>query len=141
MVKEAEKHAEEDKQRKEKVELRNQTDTLVYTTEKSLKDYGDKVSEEEKKKINEALDKVREALKGDDLEAMKKTSEELTQASHKLAETMYRQASKGQAGPQAGPQAEAGKPQEAPQEEAGKKGQEEDIIDAEYKVEDEEKKK
>ncbi len=144
MVKEAEKHAEEDKKKKEKVEVRNQADTLVYTTEKSLKDYGDKVGEEEKKKINESLDKVKEALKGDDVEAIKKTSEELTQASHKLAEAMYRQASKeqaAQAGPQAGPQAEAGGPKEAPKAEAGKTGQEEDIIDAEYKVEDEEKKK
>ncbi len=144
MVKEAEKHAEEDKKKKEKVEVRNQADTLVYTTEKSLKDYGDKVGEEEKKKINESLDKVKEALKGDDVEAIKKTSEELTQASHKLAEAMYRQTSKeqaAQAGPQAGPQAEAGGPKEAPKAEAGKTGQEEDIIDAEYKVEDEEKKK
>jgi len=140
MVKEAEKHAEEDKKKKEKVEVRNQADTLVYTTEKSLKDYGDKVGEEEKKKINESLDKVKEALKGDDVEAIKKTSEELTQASHKLAEAMYRQASKEQTA-QAGPQAEAGGPKEAPKTEAGKTGQEEDIIDAEYKVEDEEKKK
>ncbi|MCD5401564.1 molecular chaperone DnaK [candidate division NPL-UPA2 bacterium] len=136
MVKEAEKYAEEDKKRREKAEIRNQADTLVYTTEKSLKDYGDKVNEEEKKKINEALDKVKEALKGDDAEAIKKACEELTKASHKLAEAMYQQAAKQQAEAQA----KTEKPKEE-KKKGGKKGKEEDVIDAEYKVEDEEKKK
>ena len=135
MVKEAETHSEEDKKKREQVEIRNQADTLIYTTEKSLKDYGDKVGEEEKKKINEALDKAKESLKGDDAETIKKATEELTQSSHKLAEAMYQQAAKQQAEAQA---------EQAPKEEAKKdeeKGQEEDVVDAEYKVEDEKKEK
>lgn len=139
MIKEAEQHAGEDKERKEKAEIRNRADTLLYTTEKSLKDYGDKVGEKEKKGINEALDKVKEVLKGDDTEAIKKACEELTQASHKLAETMYQQAAKQQAEAQS---RKAEKPEEKKREEGKgeKKDKEEDIIDAEYKVEDEGKK-
>ena len=134
MVKEAEKHAGEDKKKKEKAEVRNQADTLIYTTEKSLKEYGDKISDEEKKKINDSLSKVKELLKGDDTEAIKKSCEELTKDSHKLAEAMYQQAAKQQA--------EAQAKTENPKDESKKGGgKEEDIIDAEYKVDDEEKKK
>ncbi|NOX97594.1 MAG: molecular chaperone DnaK [Nitrospirae bacterium] len=144
MVKEADKHAEEDKKRREKVEIKNRADTLIYTTEKSLKDYGDKVGEEEKKKINEALDKVKETLKSDDAEAINKACEELTKDSHKLAEAMYQQAAKQQAEAQAKtekPKEETEKGEEKGEGKDKSKDKEEDIIDAEYKVDDEEKKK
>ncbi|MCK4326659.1 Hsp70 family protein, partial [bacterium] len=146
MVKDAEQHAQEDKKQREKAEVRNQADTLVYTTEKSLKEYGDKVSEDVKKSINQALDKVKETMKGDDAEAIKKACEELTQASHKLAETIYQEAAKKQAEAQAR-EAKKGEPKkegpEKGEKAGGEKGKvkEEDIIDAEYKVEDDDKKK
>jgi len=91
-VKEADKFADADKKRKEDVELRNQADTLVYSAEKSLKDYGDKVSEEDRKNIQEKLDKAKDALKGTDAQAIKSTMDELAKASHKLAEEIYKEA-------------------------------------------------
>ena len=132
MVKNAEKFAEEDKKNKEKVEIKNQADTLVYTTEKSLKEFGDKVSPDDKEKIEKAMNELKEKLKGDDIEAIKKAVETLTKASHKLAEEIYRTASqKKQAGGQ--------KPQEESPEKEKKK--DEDIVDADYTVEDEDKDK
>ena len=135
MVKEAEKFAGEDEKKKEEVEARNQADTLIYATEKSLKEYGDKVSGDEKKAIEDKLASLKEAVKGKDTDAIKKGIDALTQASHKLAEAIYKasaQKQQEQAGPQAeGPGAEA----QAGQEEK-KSGGKDDIIDAEYKEED-----
>ncbi len=137
MVNNAEKFAEEDKKNKENVEIKNQADTLVYTTEKSLKEFGDKVSPGDKEKIEKSLNELKEKLKGDDIEATKKAMEELTKASHKLAEEIYRAASqKKQAG---GPEAGSRKPQEERPEKEKKK--DEDIVDADYTVEDEDKDK
>jgi len=134
MVKDAESHAEEDKKKKEAVEVHNQLDSLIYTTEKSLKDHGDKIDASEKGKIQSALDEAKKALEANDIEQMKKTSESLQQAAHKLAEVMYQQAAKEQqAG--AGGQAQAG-----PKQEKKKSEKEEDVIDADYKVEGEDKK-
>ena len=115
MVKDAEAHADEDKQRRERIEARNQLDSLIYSTEKSLADHRDDVDAEAAKNIDAALEKAKQVLDGDDLEALKAATEELTQASHKLAEAMYARAAKeqqtnaqdGPAGP-AGPQAGAG---------------------------------
>ncbi len=116
MVKDAEAHADEDKQRRERIEARNQLDSLIYSTEKSLADHRDDVDAEAAKNIDAALEKAKQVLDGDDLEALKAATEELTQASHKLAEAMYARAAKeqqqanaqdGTAGP-AGPQAGAG---------------------------------
>jgi molecular chaperone DnaK len=92
MVKEAESHAEDDKQRREEAEVRNTADNLVYSTEKTLKDMGDKVPAEDKGNIEEALSETKEALKGDDSEKIKASTEKLAQASHKLAEVVYQQA-------------------------------------------------
>ncbi|MCG2677272.1 molecular chaperone DnaK [bacterium] len=139
-VREAKAKEAEDKKRKEEAEVRNQADTLVYATEKSLKDYGDKVSASEKKKIEDALNNLKEVLKGKDIEKIKKVSEELGKASHKLAEEIYKeaqkkaaeQAKKAQPPPGRGP-AEAG--EEKPKEKKSKKR--EDIVDAEYKEEEE----
>jgi molecular chaperone DnaK len=91
-VKEAEKFADEDKKKKEEIETKNEADTVVYSTEKALKDYGDKVSQEERMAIERALTDAKEALKGSDLEKIKKTKEDLLKASHKLAEEMYKAA-------------------------------------------------
>lgn len=137
MVKQAEQFAKEDEKRQQEVEVRNQADTLIYTTEKSLKDYGDKVSKDDKDKIETKLSDLKEALKGKDTERIKKASEELTQASYKLAEEIYKSASqKQQAGPQPKPEAEETKGESG----AEGKGKKDDIIDAEYRAEDEEKK-
>ncbi len=89
MVKDAETHASEDHAKKEGVEARNIADTLVYTTEKTLKDLGDKVPEETKTAIDEAIVEVKKALEGDDVDAIKEASTKLQEASYKLAEIVY----------------------------------------------------
>jgi molecular chaperone DnaK len=90
MVKEAEKHAGDDKKRRTLVEAKNNADGLVYSTEKALKEFGDKVSEDEKKKIEEALASLKESLGSDDPEAIKTKSEALAQVSLKLGEAVYK---------------------------------------------------
>jgi molecular chaperone DnaK len=92
MVKEAETNAAEDSKRKQEIEVRNQTDSLVYSTERTLSEHGAKLEEADRKTIDDALAEAREALKSDDLERMKRAQEDLTRASHKLAEIMYREA-------------------------------------------------
>ena len=89
-VKDAEAHSEEDKKRRETVEIRNQADSLIYGTEKNLQEHGDKIPEEEKTNIQEAIDGMKKAMEGDDVEAMKAAMQTLTTASHKLAEEMYK---------------------------------------------------
>jgi molecular chaperone DnaK len=97
MIKDAESHAEEDRQRKEAAELRNQADTLAYQTDKTLKEHGDKLDEATKADIEQALTELREALKGEDTEAIKSKMEALGSKSQKLAEAIY-QASADQPG-------------------------------------------
>ncbi len=123
MTKDAQLHAEEDKKKREAVDAHNRLDSLVYSTEKSMKELGDKISAEDKQKVEEALTKAKEALKGEDVTQLKSAEEALTAASHKIAEEMYKQtASKGAAGQEAGAQAK------------------EDVQDAEYKVDEDGKK-
>ncbi len=95
MVREAESHASEDKKKRELIEARNQADSLAYTTEKSLKEFGDKIDAAEKQKIEDGLAALKKTLEGDDTEAIKKASDELMQASHKLAEAVYAKAQPG----------------------------------------------
>ncbi len=130
MVKDAEKFSEEDKKKKEEVEIKNQADTLVYSVEKSLKDYGDKVTQDEKLKIEQGLNDLKEVIKGGDVEKIKKGMEELSKASHKLAEEVYKAAQAKQA--KAQPGAAASQPDAAKPEEPKKK-QGDDVIDAEFK--------
>jgi molecular chaperone DnaK len=92
-VKEAEKYSEEDNKLKEKIELRNQADNLIYSVEKTIKESGDKVSEDEKNKITEDIKDLRKALEEDDVEKIKSNIEKLTTSSHKLAEEIYKKAS------------------------------------------------
>jgi molecular chaperone DnaK len=132
MVKDADKFASDDAKKKEEVELKNQADTLAYSTEKSLKEFGDKISASDKENIQKKLDDLKEAAKGKDIDVIKKKMEDLTSASHKLAEEVYKQAGAKQQGKKAegkGPNAEG-------EEEPKDKKKEEDIIDAEYKAED-----
>ena len=133
MVRDADKFAAEDARKKEEVEAKNQADTLAYSTEKSLKEFGDKVLAQDKENIQKKLDDLKEAMKGKDIEKIKKASEELSSASHKLAEEVYKQAAAKQQG-QA--QKTEGKGQKTEEESKDKK-KDEEIIDAEYKAEDE----
>jgi molecular chaperone DnaK len=99
MKKDAEAHAEEDKKKKELIETRNMADTLAFTAEKTIKEAGDKVKDEDKKDIEEKIKKVREVKDKDDVEAIKKATEELSQAIQKVGAAMYSQAqAAGQAG-------------------------------------------
>jgi molecular chaperone DnaK len=119
MVREAEANSAEDKKKRELIEARNQADNLIYSTEKSLKEFGDKIDASEKKKIEDAAAALKKAMEGDDADLLKKASDELMQASHKLAEAVYAKAS------QAGP----GEGGESPQED-GAKG--EKVVEAEF---------
>lgn len=89
MQKDAELHAEEDKRKKELIEARNLADTLTYTTEKALKDAGDKITQDEKKPVEEAVTELNKVKNGDDLEAIKKATEALSQAAQKIGEKLY----------------------------------------------------
>jgi molecular chaperone DnaK len=99
MVKDAEAHSAEDKKKRELIEVRNQADNLIYSTEKSLKEFGDKIDAEEKKKIEDAVAALKKAMEGSDADLLKKASDELMQASHKLAEAVYAKAGPAGAGP------------------------------------------
>ena len=92
MVSDAEAHAQEDTERRKVVDARNQLDSLIYQTEKTIKDHGDNLSPEDKTALESALEEGREALKGDDVAAMEKARDRITENSHKLAEAMYKQA-------------------------------------------------
>lgn len=108
MKKDAEMHAEEDHKRKELVEAKNNGDSMIHMTEKSLKELGDKVDADTRSSVENEIANLKKAMEGDDLDEIKKATETLTQASHKLAELMYAQANKGQQGGGAGPEAGAG---------------------------------
>ncbi len=127
LIKEAQAHAEEDKKKHELITNRNQLDSLVYATEKSLKEHGDKVSAEEKTKVEEALKEAKEALKSENAETLKQAAEKLTTASHTIAAKVYEEAAKKQnAGGQPGPDAQ------------GAKKPDENVTEADYEVVDEE---
>jgi molecular chaperone DnaK len=131
-VQEAQEHAAEDRGHRELVDSRNRADTLLYQTEKTLKDHSDKVSEDDRKKIEEAVTKLRTVMKDDDKAAIDGAIEELQKVSYKLAEEMYRQQQA-----EAKPEAEAG--DTAGSEPAGDKDGKD--VDADYTVIDEDEKK
>lgn len=91
-VKQAEEYAESDKKKKEEIETKNEADSVIYATEKALKEHGDKVSQDERLKIEQALSDAKESLKGSDLDKIKKSKEALLSAAHKLAEQIYQEA-------------------------------------------------
>ena len=133
LVKDAEMHADDDKRKKEIVEARNSADALIYSTEKSIKDLGEKVDSETKSKVEDAAAALKKAMEGEDVEEIKRLSEELTQVSHKLAEAMYQQASA------ADQQAPGDDAESADQ--AGGAAPEEDVVDADFEEVKEEDKK
>ncbi|MBL7139548.1 MAG: molecular chaperone DnaK [Planctomycetes bacterium] len=132
MQKEAEEHAEEDHKQRELVDKRNRGDSLAYQVERTLKDHGDKLGQDDKKRIQDAIAQVRESVKGDDVSKIDQAVETLNQASHALAQTLYQQQQTAGAGAQAGPQTGPG-PGGGPAEgQTG--GGDDDVIDAEYEV-------
>jgi molecular chaperone DnaK len=133
LIKDAEMNAEEDKKKKELVEARNSADSLIYSTEKSIKELGDKVDSETKTKIEEASSALKKAMEGEDTEEIKRVSEEMTQISHKLAEAMYQQAS---AADKHSTGADAGSG-----DQAGGAAPEEDVVDADFEEVKEDDKK
>ncbi|MFA4920073.1 MAG: molecular chaperone DnaK [Thermodesulfovibrionales bacterium] len=136
MVRDADAHSDEDKRKKQLAEVRNEADTLVYSVEKSLKDYGDKLSESEKKEIEEALERCRKAKDtSQEPSEIKSAVENLTGKSHKLAEHLY----KG-AGAQPGADAGAGTESSSAGAQAGAKGPEEEVVEAEFEDVDKDKK-
>lgn len=126
MVKEAEANAEADKKRREEVEIRNQADAMLHTIDKQLKEHGDKISEGDRTAINQALADLKEVLLGDDMDKIKAKTDALMQASMKLGEAMYKDAS---------PQSESA-PNEAPKNDGDEK-----VVDADFTEVDENDKK
>ncbi|MGH9379737.1 MAG: molecular chaperone DnaK [Thermoanaerobaculia bacterium] len=126
MVQDAESHAEDDKKRRQTIEARNQLDSLVYTTSKTLEEHGDKLSGAEKERVEKALEAARKALESDDKETIDAAASELTQASHKLAEVMYEASAKAAGGGSAASAASGGEGSD-------------EVIDAEFVDADESK--
>jgi len=137
MTSEAESHAEEDKKKREVVDLKNQADQLIYSTEKTLKEHGDKVSAETRGNIESAANNLKEAIKGEDADAIKKAIENVGNAGQELGKVLYEEAAKKQAASaaQAGPTEQA--PPPGGDEE--KKKPSGDVIDAEFEAKDSEK--
>ena len=121
MVKDAEAHAEEDKKQKDEIEIRNQTDSLCYGAEQTLKDLGDKVPADQKKEVEDAIAEAKKALEGTDIEAIKAAGEKLTEASQKLAQIVYSTTD------------------EAAASQAGSAPAGDDVVDADYEVVDDDK--
>ena len=127
MVKDAEVHAEEDKRKKEEIELRNQLDNLIYGTEKTLKESGGKVGSDEAKSVEDVLASAREAVQSGDLNRMRSAMEQVTKASHKLAEVLYKQTTEAQ---QPGGEPGAGREQETRTQQGGRSN--DDVVDVEF---------
>ncbi|MHC4487599.1 MAG: molecular chaperone DnaK [Planctomycetota bacterium] len=133
MTKEAEAHAEEDKKKREAVDLKNQADQLIYSTEKTLKEHGEKASAETRGKIESAVNNLKEAVKGEDADAIKKAIENLSTTSQELGKVLYEEAAKKQAA-----SAQAGQAEQAPPPPEGevKRKKSDDVIDAEFEAKD-----
>ena len=125
MVKNAERFASEDKERRELVDSKNKADSIVYTTEKTLKDVKDKISEDDRKQIEEAIDRLKQAKDGESVSEINEAIEALQEASHKMAEAMYQQA------------ADQGAPGGADPTGGAAEGDDDDVIDADFEPKDE----
>lgn len=124
-IREAKQHAEEDKKRQEEVEIRNNADSMMYTSEKTLEDLGDKVQPDQKTKIEDLIKELREIIAGDDLASIKSKTEELTKVVQEVGAAIYQQAQQQQA-----QQAQ----QDAQRQEEGQNSQDDDTVDADYEV-------
>jgi len=143
MVKDAEAHASEDEERRAKVEARNQLDSLVYQVEKDSGEWGDKVSEDTRGRLNQAVEKAKEALKGDDTAAINQARDELMQAFSAAGQEMYQAQEAEGGGPEMGDMGDMGdmggaQAGEGPEAGAGEEGEEE-VVEADYEIVDEEK--
>ncbi len=136
MTQEAESHAEEDRQRREVIDLKNQADQLVYSTEKTLKEHGDKVSSETRGKIENAVNNLKEAAKGEDADAIKKALENLSETGQELGKVLYEEAAKKQAAAGGAAEAQAQPDATPPQEGEVKRKGGDDVIDAEFEAKD-----
>ncbi|MDW7668181.1 MAG: molecular chaperone DnaK [Bacillota bacterium] len=130
-VKEAEKFAEEDKKKKEEIETVNKADNLIYQTEKSMKDLGDKLSDQEKETVNNKKDELKKALESNNIEDIKAKTDELTEEFNKIAEKIYQQEAQNQGAQQPGGQ----------QEQEQQSSDDDDVVDADYEVVDEDEDK
>ena len=129
-VKDAEAHAEEDKKKKEEIEVKNNAESLIYNSEKTLKDLGDKISGEEKAKVETEIDNTKKALETNDTDKIKEATEKLTKVFYDMSEQLYKNANpNGAQG--AGTDANAG--------EGPKTDEKGNVYDADYKVEDDNK--
>ena len=128
LIKDAEAHADEDKNKQKLIEARNHADTLIYTTEKSLRDLGDKLDSSLKIDIENKVEALKSMMQGQDAEAIKRATDELAQASHKLAEQLYAQ--KTAQGPEQGAGTHAG--QQAGAQQSGPRKDDDDVVDADY---------
>ncbi|MGI8431333.1 MAG: molecular chaperone DnaK [Chthoniobacterales bacterium] len=139
MQRDAEAHAEEDKKAKEAIEIKNNADTLAYQSEKQLRDLGDKISEDKRKPVEEAIKAVREAIEANDTDRMKATYEDLQNKFQEISADLYKQAAAG-AAPM--PDAEAGgRPEQGGEPQTGGPRKDQgDVVDAEFEVVDEDKK-
>jgi molecular chaperone DnaK len=137
MTNEAESHAEEDKKKREVVDLKNQADQLIYSTEKTLKEHGEKVSAETRSNIESAANNLKEVIKGEDADAIKKAIENLGNAGQELGKVLYEEAAKKQAASaaEAGPGEQAPPPGDEGQAKAEAKPAG-DVIDAEFEAKD-----
>lgn len=126
MVAEAEKFAEEDKKRREAIETRNNADQLIYSVDKAIKDLGDKITDEQKSKINAAKDELQKALEGDDIDAIKAKMDALSGALHEATQSIYQSAQTAQSSAETG-------------QNAGQ-ANDDNVVDAEYTVQDDDKK-
>ena len=144
MQREAESHAEEDKKAKEAIEIKNNADMLAYQSEKQLKDLGDKIPGDKKKQVEEAIAAVREALNKNDTDAIKRTYDDLQNKFQDISAELYKQASAGAGAPGDGGPQPGSETQSRPGAEQGGAGRRDghgDVVDAEFEVVDEDKKK
>jgi molecular chaperone DnaK len=141
MVKEAEEHAVEDKKQRELVDARNHADSMIHTSEKNLKEYGDKVGEDERKAIEDGIAALRQVIEGEDTEEIKAKTDALTQSAMKLGEAMYKAQAEADEAPEAGDAAanEGAAPGAAP-DGAADEAADEKVVDAEFEEVDEDKK-
>jgi molecular chaperone DnaK len=138
MKKEAEEHAEEDTKRKEKVEIRNNGDALAHAAQKTLDELKEKISEDDKKGIDEALKELRESLAGDDTDKIKEKTDKLSQALQKASTAIYQQAAQQAAQQQQ--QAAGDQTKSSDESWSGHPSDDDKTIDADYKVKDDKKK-
>ena len=127
MVKDAEEHAVEDRKMKDIIDSRNRADSLIYSVEKSLRDFGDKISEEEKKNIENSIEKLKEVMRRDNKAAIEAEMENVQKASYKLAEEMYAKTSQSKGRASQGPE----------KAKTGQDSGKEEAVDADYEVVDE----